>query len=288
MVRYTLNTCLIGDSGFQVFQSAIECSAICNPQSERGEVLKLAITGKGGVGKTTLAATLALLFSKDDDRVIAIDADPDSNLAATLGFPEPEKIVPLVDMKELISERTEVQSGGFGSYFKLNPKVDDIPERYGPEYQGVRLLAMGGGRKGGSGCFCPESAFLRSLLAHLLIGREDVVILDMEAGIEHLTRGTAQGVDALIVVVEPGKRSVETAFRIKELASDLNIGNLFVVGNKVRDHSDADFIREHISDLDLLGLIAYDREMEDPIGETALEMVRPIKACLAEKLSPAG
>ena len=247
--------------------------------------MKLAITGKGGVGKTTLSATLALLFSKDGSRIIAIDADPDSNLAATLGFPEPEKIVPLIDMKELISERTGAQPGSFGSYFKLNPKVDDIPERYCPEYQGVRLLAMGGGRKGGSGCFCPEGAFLRSLLAHLLIGRKDVVILDMEAGIEHLTRGTAQGVDALIVVVEPGKRSVETAFRIKELASDLNLRNLFVVGNKVRDHGDADFIREHVSDLDLLGLIAYDREMEDQVGARALEAIRPIKACLAERLS---
>ena len=248
--------------------------------------MKLAISGKGGVGKTTLAAALALRFAEDGRKVIAVDADPDSNLAATLGFPEPDKIVPLIEMKALIAERTGAEPGSFGAYFKLNPKVDDIPERYAPEYRGIRLLVMGGLQKrGGSGCFCPESAFLRALLAHLLVGREDVVILDMEAGIEHLGRGTSQAVDALIVVVEPSRRSIETALRIQGLASDLGVRKVFVVGNKVRDAEDEDFIRAHLSGMELLGVIRYDREIVDQVDGAVLVAAEEIVQRIVERLT---
>jgi len=253
------------------------------------------------VGKTTLAAALALRFAEEGRKVIAIDADPDSNLAATLGFPEPERIVPLIEMKALIAERTGAEPGSFGAYFKLNPKVDDIPERYAPEHRGIRLLVMGGLRKGGSGCFCPEHAFLKALLAHLLVGREDIVILDMEAGIEHLGRGTAQAVDALIVVVEPSRRSIETALRIQELASELGVRKVFVVGNKVRDAEDVDFIRAHLSTtpfgfaqgmlkgglsgMELLGVIRYDREIVDQVGGAVVVAAEEIKQGIAEQLT---
>ncbi len=245
--------------------------------------MKLAVTGKGGVGKTTLTAALALLFRRDGARVIAVDADPDSNLAATLGFPDPGGIVSLGEMKDLIAERTG-GDGGYGGFFKLNPRVDDIPEAYAPEHRGVRLLVMGGARKGGGGCVCPESAFLRALLAHVLFGREDVVLMDMEAGIEHLSRGTSQGVDALIAVVEPGRRSFETVGRIRSLAGDLGIRRVFVVGNRMRGPEDEAYIREGVGESDLLGCIPYCREAEAGVSDGVAGLVAPIKANLVARL----
>ena len=226
--------------------------------------MKIAVSGKGGVGKTTLSAGLASLFARDGARVVAVDADPDSNLAATLGFPDLEAITPLSEMNELIAERTGAQPGRAGSYFTLNPKVDDIPESCCPEHEGVRLLSMGGGcRTGGSGCLCPEHAFLNAMMAHLLFSSEDVVIMDMEAGVEHLTRGTAQGVDALVVVVEPGGRSLETAQRIKQLGADLGIGAVWVVANKVRGESDRQFVLEALAGMEVLAFVPYSGEVMD-------------------------
>ena len=245
--------------------------------------MKVAITGKGGVGKTTLAAALALSFARDGKRVIAIDADPDSNLAATLGFPEPQKIIPLVEMKELIAERTGVTPGTMGGYFKLNPRVDDIPDKFSREHQGIKLLLMGRIKKGGSGCFCPENAFLKALLSHLFFSREDIVILDMEAGIEHLGRGTAEGVDGLIIVVEPSKRSIETAFRIKSLAKDLKIEKVFLVGNKVRGREDIDFIRKNISNFEILGFIWYNDKLIDKVTNSIIGEIKEIKKGLLDK-----
>ncbi|MBA7510836.1 Light-independent protochlorophyllide reductase iron-sulfur ATP-binding protein [subsurface metagenome] len=245
--------------------------------------MKLAITGKGGVGKTTLAAGLALSFSQEGKKVIAIDADPDSNLAATLGFPEPEKIVPLVEMKELIAERTGVEPGTVGGYFKLNPKVDDIPDKFSKEHQGIKLLLMGRVKKGGSGCFCPENAFLKAILSYLFFSREDIVILDMEAGIEHLGRGTAEGVDGLIVVVEPSMRSLETAFRIKSLAKDLKIERVFLVGNKVHSDEDIDFIRKNSSDFEILGFIWYNNKLIDKVTNSIIAEIKEIKEGLIRR-----
>lgn len=250
--------------------------------------MKLAITGKGGVGKTTLAAGLALSFAQDGKRVIAIDADPDSNLAATLGFPEPEKIVPLVDMKELIAERTGVRPDTAGGYFKLNPKVDDIPDKFSREHKGIKVLLMGRVKKGGSGCFCPENAFLKAVLSHLFFSREDVVILDMEAGIEHLGRGTAEGVDGLIVVVEPSMRSIETAIRIKSLAEDLKINRVFLVGNKVRGDEDIDFIRRSISDFEILGFIWYNNGLIDKVTDSIIGEIKEIKKGLIRRQDEKG
>jgi len=225
--------------------------------------MKIAISGKGGVGKTLLVSLLSTIFTEHGYSVLAIDADPDANLAATLGFPNPDRITPISDMSALIEERTGTRPGQVGAYFKLSPKVDDIPEKYALEYNRIRLMVMGRAKKGGTGCYCPENALLKTLIAHLLLARDEVVILDMEAGIEHLGRATAEAVDKLIVVVEPGRRSVETAYTIKKLTEDIKLQNLAAVGNKIRSQADKDFLLSVMPDFEFLGFVPYDQAIVD-------------------------
>ena len=220
--------------------------------------MKIAITGKGGVGKSTTVALMARLLRDKGKKVIVIDADPDMNSATLLGVPNADHIVPIRELKSLIAERTGTEVGQPAPFFKMNPKVDDIPEKYCVEHQGVKLLVMGTIQRGGGGCACPENAFLKSLLGHLIIHREEWVLLDMEAGIEHLGRGTAIGVDEMIIVVEPSKTSIETAHRIKKLSEDIGIRKLKIVGNKVRDDTDRAFLKKELRDFDVLGYIEYD------------------------------
>jgi len=224
--------------------------------------MKIAISGKGGVGKTLFASLLAATFAENGYSVIAIDADPDANLAGMLGFPDADKVEPISGMKELIAERTETKPGQTGSYFKINPRVDDIPEKFSIKHGNIRLLLMGQVKKGGSGCYCPENALLAALLSHLLIARDEVVILDMAAGIEHLGRGTARAVDILIIVVEPGRGSIETAQRIEKLAKDIGLDNLAVIGNKVHSPAEKDFITSSLEGFNFLGFIPYDAAMQ--------------------------
>ncbi len=225
--------------------------------------MKIAIGGKGGVGKTMLAALLSRAFAGSGYSVIAIDADPDGNLAATLGFPHPERIVPISEMSALIEERTGAPSGKSGGFFRLNPKVDDLPDEYSQEHHGIRLMVMGRLKQGGSGCYCPENALLRALVTHLLVARDEVIILDMEAGIEHLGRATAKAVDKLIIVVEPGRRSVDSAYRVDKLAKDIGLENIAVVGNKVRNPGDREFMASSLVGFEFLGFIPYDQAIVD-------------------------
>jgi len=219
---------------------------------------KIAISGKGGVGKTTLAGLLAHIYTGQGQKVLAIDADPASNLASALGFPEnlAAQVTPIAEMEDLIAERTESKPGTFGGFFKMNPKVNDIPDRFAVTHRGIKLLIMGTIDRGGSGCVCPESVLLKNLVTHLLLGRDEVLIMDMEAGIEHLGRATAQAVDAFIIVVEPGKRSLQTAKAIKKLAGDIGIKQIYVVGNKVRDQADRDFVLKNLPDFRVIGFIS--------------------------------
>jgi CO dehydrogenase maturation factor len=250
--------------------------------------MKIAITGKGGVGKTTVSALLSYIYSSEGKKVIAVDADPDANLAAALGIPgnETEKIKPIAELSELIEERTGAKPGSIGGIFKINPKVDDIPESFGYKTDGITLLIMGKSKTAASGCYCPESALLRRLLKHLVTERDEIVIADMDAGIEHLTRGTAEGVDAFIVVVEPGQRSLQTAITVKRLAQGLGVKKVFVIANKVRKEEDVRFIKNALMDIEFLGAIGFNNDITDSdvkglpsykASQQAVEEARKIK-----------
>ena len=219
--------------------------------------MKIAISGKGGVGKTTFASFLIRALADQGKKVLAIDADPDANLAQALGVPGRAEIVPISEMKNLIEERTETKLGTMGGFFKLNPKVDDLPGKLSVEVDGVKLMVLGGVKKGGAGCICPESTLLKNLVRHLVLARDEAVILDMEAGLEHLGRGTAMAVDRLIVVVEPGRRSIETAYQIQRMAADIGLEKLSLLGNKIRSEKDKEFLESSISGLPFLGFLPF-------------------------------
>ena len=225
--------------------------------------MKIAVTGKGGVGKTTFAATLARLYAEEGKNVLAADVDPDANLGLALGFSEEEldSIVPISKMRRLIQERTGADATN--TFFKMNPKVDDIPDLYAKSCNGVKLLTLGTVETGGSGCVCPEHVMLKRIINHLVLRSNDVVILDMEAGLEHLGRGTTEGMDQFIVVIEPGARSVQTYKNVKRLADDLGVKQVRVVANKIRGEEDEEFIKSKIPACDLLGFIHYNSEVID-------------------------
>ncbi len=249
--------------------------------------MKIAVTGKGGVGKTTFTAILARLYANEGRSVLAVDADPDANLGLALGFSEEnlKQIVPISQLKKLVAERTGASEENFGKFFKINPKVDDIPQNYAKEVNGVKLLTLGTVETGGSGCVCPEHVLLKRLISHLIVQNKDVVIMDMEAGIEHLGRGTAGSVDQFVVVIEPGARSIQTYEKVKQLALDLGVKNVRVVANKVRNQEDEDYIKARIKD-DLLGFIHYNKEVIDAdrqgkspfdFSKTAIDEIKVIK-----------
>lgn len=216
--------------------------------------MKLAISGKGGVGKTTIASALIKAFAQRRSTVYAIDADPDACLAAGIGIADEEarKIKPVVEMRDLIRSK----SGG-GTFYVLNPKLDDAVDEYCYKQGNILFLRMGDVKKGGSECYCRENTFLNALLSSLLLDKDDVVIMDMGAGIEHLTRGTAKGVDMMLVVVEPSKNSINTALRVQQMAGDLGIEKVKVIGNKIGSAKQKEFIEKSFPDGDVLGFIPF-------------------------------
>ena len=251
--------------------------------------MKVAITGKGGVGKTTLSSTLARLYADEGRTVLAADVDPDANLGLALGLTQEEvdEIIPISKMRDLAKERTGASDDN--RFYKLNPYVADIPEKFAKTINGVKLLVMGTVDVGGTGCVCPEHVMLKSILSALTYRKNDVVVMDMEAGLEHLGRGTAANMDQFIVAIEPGSRSVQTYRNVKRLADDLGVKRVRVVANKVRDDRDEAFIRENIPAEDLLGCIHYNPEIMDAdrngkspydFSPTAIEEIRKIKAIL--------
>lgn len=233
--------------------------------------MKLAVSGKGGVGKTTFSALLIRILNEQGKHVLAIDADPDANLAGALGIADSEKITPISEMKELIFERTEARPGSIGSFFKLNPKVDDLPDALSIKFENIKFMRLGGIKKGGSGCICPESTLLKVLVTHIVLARDEVVVMDMEAGIEHLGRATARAVDKLFIVVEPGRRSIDTAGHIKKLASEIGLNNIALIGNKIRSKKDEEFLKTHLPDFEFLSFLPYD----DALIEADLNGISP-------------
>lgn len=236
--------------------------------------MKLAVSGKGGVGKTTFSALLIRTLNENGKHVLAIDADPDANLGSALGVADAEQIVPISEMKELVLERTGATPGTIGGYFSLTPKVDDLPETLSARLENIKLMRLGGVQKGGAGCICPESSLLKALVRHIVLQRDEVVVLDMEAGIEHLGRATAKAVDKLIVVVEPGRRSIDTAAHIKQLAAEIQLTNVAVVGNKIRSAKDEEFLRGHMPEFEFLGFLPFD----DALIEADLQGISPFEA----------
>jgi len=225
--------------------------------------MKIAVSGKGGVGKTTLAAALILLMVHRELKVLALDADPDANLASAIGITsrKQEQIIPISRQVALIEERTGAKVRKYGQIFKLNPEVSDIAERFAYHHQGAALLVLGAVDRGGGGCACPENVLMRALVTDLVLHKDDVLIMDMEAGVEHLGRATASGVDTMIIVVEPGQRAVDSTRRILRLAHDIGLKDIRLVANKITKPEDEQFLREAFPENTFLGMIPYHEEL---------------------------
>jgi CO dehydrogenase maturation factor len=233
--------------------------------------MKIAVAGKGGVGKTTIAGTLARIYSRER-KVIAVDSDPSMNLHTAIGMENP---TPLSKLKDLINQRTVVGDG----IYNLNPKVEDIPERYASQHGNIKLLAMGTVEKGGGGCICPENAFLRALLRHLVLKRDEVLIMDSGAGIEHLGRGTAEGFDVLLIVCEPSVKAIETSNRIYRLSKEIGVARVYGVGNKISSEEQRSFISQRL-DFEVLEYVPYDEAVikADMLGKPLAGLDPPTEA----------
>jgi CO dehydrogenase maturation factor len=226
---------------------------------------KLAVSGKGGVGKSTLAAALALLMAKQGQKVLAIDADPDANLASCLGISveNQQEIVPISRQVKLIEERTGAKVKQYGQIFKLNPEVSDIADKYAFNHRGVALLVLGAVQQGGSGCACPENILLRALLTDLVLYKNETVVMDLEAGVEHLGRATAKGVDIMIIVIEPAQNSIDSAHRIIRMADEIGLQRIEFVANKVMNFDDESYIQNAFPGQKILGSIPYSTEIRN-------------------------
>ena len=228
--------------------------------------MKIAVSGKGGSGKTTIAAGLIQILVEKGKPVVAVDCDPDISLGLALDFPDYGKIRPICQMKELIAERTESDPAKPQGFFKINPRVDDIPEKFCPQDKGIRLIVMGKVDKPQGGCLCPENTFVRSLMAHLVLKEEEVVIMDMAAGSEHLGRATARGVDVFLIIVEPSQMSLQTARHIQDLSKGLGIPKVFFIANKIKAPGDLDFIKSSVGE-DLAGSMSFNKILEESRGK---------------------
>ena len=266
-------------------------------------VMKIAVAGKGGVGKTFVSATLSRILARDGYSVLAVDADPNLNLAYSLGvgYDVADNIVPLSENNDLVKEKTGVApEEALGNMFNMNPRVSDIVDRFGVTApDDVKLLVMGTVKGGGTGCMCGANAMLRVLIQHMLIQRGEVLVMDMVAGLEHLGRGTARRMDAMLVVIEPRMKSVDTVKRILKMAEQIEVETVLAVGNKVMRPKDEKFIREKMGELNVpvISIIPYDQAVADADMEgvptidynpetPAVKAVKELEKYLIERFKP--
>ena len=247
--------------------------------------IKIAIGGKGGVGKTTVCAVWAQLFAADGFDVMAVDADPNTNLCSAFGLDSGHSPEPLISMKKLIEERTGTGKDAVGAYFRLNPKVSDLPDKYSVEINGLKLLVLGGITHGGAGCACPEGAFLKALLTHTILQRREVVLVDLAAGVEFMGRASIQGIDGLVIVVEPGSRSIETAMNMAKMAKELGVKQTAAIINKITEPAQPEMIQEQLSDIPVLACIEYSGAIQQ--ADLSRKNVFNADPALVEKLKVA-
>jgi len=248
--------------------------------------MKIAVSGKGGVGKSTVAASIALILAQRGGRVLALDADPDANLAASLGIPKTVKITPISQEIALIEERTGAKIDQYGQIFKLNPNVSDVAEKFAVSHNGVELLVLGAIKRGGGGCACPENVFIKALVNDLVLYKNETLIMDMEAGIEHLGRATSSGVDVMVIVVEPGQRSLDCANTVIKMSKEIGLANFVIVGNKVTCEDDKHFIANRLSGFNMSAYLPYSENIRkaDRDGVSALDGMNGEERAILENL----
>jgi len=217
--------------------------------------MKIAFCGKGGVGKSLIAGLLCKAFLEDGYEVLAIDADPNPHLARLLGIKG--EVIPIAEMKELLEERAQK----YGPFYNLNPRIEDIPEKFMIQKNGLKLMVLGAIREAGKGCACPEQRVMRKLLTYLILRANEVVIVDMEAGVEHFGRASIVPMDIILVITRAYRGSVETTKRILELAEQLKMKNVFIIGNAIKSEKEKEILKEEFGER-LLGMLPYDEELE--------------------------
>lgn len=239
-----------------------------------GIEMKVAVSGKGGVGKTLIAGGLASGFAERGMKTMAIDADSSPNLALTLGLSaeEARKIVPISENKELVESKT---STGYSGVYRLSFTVEDIISDYAVSTPlNVSLIVMGTVKAMEAGCMCAPNSVIRAMLRHLIVERDEAVVLDLEAGVEHIGRGTARQVDALLIVADSNLKSLETAKHIFDLASKAGMQHLYLIGNRVMNKVQEEAIKSFAekNGLSILALIPFDPKITeaDMLGETPL------------------
>jgi CO dehydrogenase maturation factor len=248
--------------------------------------MKIAVSGKGGVGKSTIAASVALILAQRGMRVLAADADPDANLAAALGIPKAVRIIPISEEIALIEERTGAKVSQYGQIFKLNPEVSDVAEKFAVKHKGVELLVLGAIKRGGGGCACPENVFIKALVNDLVLHKNETLVMDMEAGIEHLGRATATGVDVMVIVVEPGQRALDCADAVIRMAKEIVISKYIIVGNKITNKEDKRYIANGLSGMKISAFLPYSESIRsaDRDGVSALAGMGDEERSLVEGL----